>query len=198
MHIIIIPPGYSRSISFFCITHLRDELAVAAKSNSRTRWLVSPEWIAFQFSRFRTSAANVYVTFDLVAWRPAFNDIIRLYWTPWSFRPTWKINVSTRPTHRTRVYQRGMSQLQREFLPLGFDKFQPTLRVEKSFTNSHPRRLMSSLEIIDSFIGANPILVKFCLLRDYYYREWAKSKIDNNNNNNSVLLYFKYAIKVFL
>lgn len=81
--------------------------------DSMTRWLDVPgvNRVPVFVSRFRTSAANVYVTFDLVAWRPAFNDIIRLYWTPWSFRPTWKINVSTRPTHRTRVYQRGMSQL---------------------------------------------------------------------------------------
>lgn len=35
MHIIIIPPGYSRSMSFFCITHLRDELL----PQSRTRGL---------------------------------------------------------------------------------------------------------------------------------------------------------------
>lgn len=109
--IIIIPPGYSRSILFLhkwsgsC--HEATDL-----EDSMTRVVPGVNRVPVFVSRFRTSATNVvYVTFDLLAWRPAFNDIIRLYWTPWSFRPTWKINVSTRPTHRTRVYPRGMSQL---------------------------------------------------------------------------------------
>lgn len=127
---------------YSCPTRLGDEL-LAVAANSRTRWLGVNRVPVF-VSRFRTSAANVYVTFDLVAWRPAFNDIIRLYWTPWSFRPTWKINVSTRPTHRTRVHQRRMSQLtslQRvsaSRLLTNFSRPFASGNPRRSFTNSHP------------------------------------------------------------